>query len=92
MLQEPFYHCRVEVGKTTWTVIKAECGTDVAIHFLVKHLKGTSALRLFRLFPGLRRELWNSQLWGGSYFVETIGSTSGENVRKYIERQKNVQR
>ena len=32
MSQKPFYHCRVEVGKTTWTVVKAECGTDVAVH------------------------------------------------------------
>lgn len=32
MLKKPFYHCRVEVGKTTWTVVKAECGTDVAVH------------------------------------------------------------
>lgn len=28
MRKKPFYHCRVEVGKTTWTVAKAECGTN----------------------------------------------------------------
>lgn len=26
-----------------------------------------------------------------SYFVESIGSTSEENILRYIERQKNVQ-
>jgi len=35
--------------------------------------------------------LWKGHLWNGSYFVETIGSTSEDNIRRYIERQKNVQ-
>ena len=37
--------------------------------------------------PQLRKSLWKGQLWDGSYFCETIGSTSEE---KYIERQKTV--
>jgi putative transposase len=57
----------------------------------VKHLKGTSGLRMFRQFPELKKSLWNGELWNGSYFVETIGSTSEENIKRYIERQKNVQ-
>ncbi len=63
----------------------------LSITFIVKHLKGTSGLRLFRKYPELRNQLWRGELWNGSYFVETIGSTSEENVRKYIERQNNVQ-
>ena len=52
-----------------------------------EHLKGTSAIRLFREFPRLRETQRKNQLWNPSYFVETIGSTSEENVRRYIASQ-----
>ena len=58
----------------------------------VKYLKGISGNRLFTEFPSLRERLWKGQLWNGSYFAESIGSTSEENVLRYIERQKNCQR
>lgn len=58
---------------------------------IVKYLKGISGNRLLACFPELREKLWRGELWNGSYFLETIGSTSEENIRKYIERQKNVQ-
>lgn len=64
----------------------------LSITFIVKHLKGTSGLRLFKLYPELRNQLWRGQLWNGSYFIETIGSTSEENVKRYIAHQQNVQR
>ena len=38
-------------------------------------------------FPELRKTQKKHQLWNPSYFVETIGSTSEENVRKYILSQ-----
>ena len=46
---------------------------------------------LLKEFPELRESLWKGQLWNGSYFCETIGSVSEENILKYIERQKNCQ-
>lgn len=58
---------------------------------IVKYLKGISGNTLLKEFPELRRSLWRGQLWNGSYFCETIGSVSAENVLKYIERQKNCQ-
>lgn len=64
----------------------------LSITFIVKHLKGTSGLRLFRKHPDLRNQLWRGQLWNGSYFIETIGSTSEENIKRYIAHQRNVQR
>ena len=100
------YLCSVlkQIGEENdFTVVKAEVGESDHVHcfvsappklsvtFLVKHLKGTSGLRLFKQFPELRDKLWKGQLWNGSYFVETIGSTSEENILKYIARQKNVQ-
>lgn len=58
---------------------------------IVKYLKGISGIELFREFPELRQKLWRGQLWNGSYFAESIGSISEENIRRYIERQKNCQ-
>ena len=58
---------------------------------IVKNLKGISGHILLNEFPNLRKHLWKGQLWNGSYFVETIGSTSEENILHYIERQKSCQ-
>ena len=32
-------------------------------------------------------QLWKGELWNHSYYVETIGSVSEENIRRYIEHQ-----
>ena len=82
---------RCEVGEMDHVHCFISAPPKLSITFLIKHLKGTSGLRLFRQFPELREKLWRGELWNGSYFVETIGSTSEENVKRYIERQKNVQ-
>ena len=58
---------------------------------VVKYLKGITGRKLLDEFPELRKNLWKGQLWNNSYFVESIGSTSEENIRKYIERQKTCQ-
>ena len=81
-----------EVGEADHVHCFVSAPPKLSITFIVKHLKGVSGLRLFREYPELRQSLWHGQLWNGSYFVETIGSTSEENVRRYIDRQKNVQR
>ena len=59
----------------------------LSITYIVKHLKGTSAMRLFKAFPELRETLRNGKLWSASYFVETIGATSEENIKRYIASQ-----
>ncbi|WP_277662809.1 IS200/IS605 family transposase, partial [Galactobacillus timonensis] len=79
-----------EVGEADHVHCFVSAPPKLSITFIVKHLKGVSGLRLFREYPELRQSLWHGQLWNGSYFVETIGSTSEENVRRYIDRQKNV--
>ena len=40
------------------------------------------------MFPHLRDTQKRHKLWNPSYFVETIGSTSEENIRRYIAAQK----
>ena len=59
------------------------------ITLLVKYLKGISGRKLFEQFPELREKLWKGQLWNHSYYVETIGSVSEENIRRYILAQDN---
>lgn len=63
----------------------------ISITQIVKYLKGISGNTLLKEFPELRKSLWRGQLWNGSYFVETIGSISEDNIKRYIERQKNCQ-
>ena len=63
----------------------------ISVTQIVKYLKGISGHTLLHEYPKLRESLWRGQLWNGSYFCETIGSVSEENVLFYIERQKNVQ-
>lgn len=63
----------------------------ISVTQIVKYLKGISGNQLFREYPQLRKSLWKGQLWNGSYFCETIGSTLEENILRYIERQKDCQ-
>ena len=56
--------------------------TDIA-----KYLKGITGRKLFEQYPQIRSQLWKGQLWNHSYYVETIGCVSEENIRKYIEHQ-----
>lgn len=58
---------------------------------IVRYLKGISGRYLFIEFPEIKDQLWHGHLWNDSYFVETIGSTSEDNIKKYIERQSNHQ-
>lgn len=86
-----------------FTVVQCKVGENDHVHCfvsappklsvtqIVKYLKGISGNTLLKEFQELRNVLWNGQLWNGSYFCETIGSTSEENILKYIERQKNCQ-
>ena len=94
----------IQIGQEKgFTVVQAEVGESDHVHCFVtappklsitdiaRWMKGISGRHLLIEFPEIKEKLWRSHLWNGSYFVETIGSTSEENVRKYIERQRNVQ-
>ena len=63
----------------------------ISVTNIVKYLKGISGNTILSEFPELRNSLWKGNLWNCSYFAETIGSTSEENIRAYIERQQNAQ-
>ena len=44
--------------------------------------KGITGRKLFERFLEIGNQLWNH-----SYYVETIGSVSEENIRRYMEHQ-----
>ena len=103
-ISERLYELCYEIAKAKgFTVVEVKVGENDHVHCfvsappkisitqIVKYLKGISGNRLLEEFPELRKSLWKGHLWNGSYFVETIGSTSEDNVRRYIERQKNAQ-
>ena len=60
---------------------------DITVSNAVRHLKGESAILLFRRFQWLRKSYWSGHLWNPAYFAETIGSTSESNIRRYITAQ-----
>ena len=103
-ISERLYELCHEIAKAKgFTIVEIKAGENDHVHCfvsappkisitqIVKYLKGISGNRLLEEFPELRKSLWKGHLWNGSYFVETIGSTSEDNIRRYIERQKNVQ-
>ena len=104
-ISERLYELLKEIGdEKGFTVVEAKVGEQDHVHCFVsappKHsvtdivrwLKGISGRHLLMEFPEISQKLWKGHLWNGSYFCETIGSTSEDNILAYIERQKNVQR
>lgn len=54
---------------------------------IVKWLKGISGRVLLYRNKELARKLYRGHLWSSTYYVETIGSTIEDNIRRYIENQ-----
>ena len=77
--EEDHIHCFISAPPT------------ISVTAIVKYLKGISGRLLLKEYPELRKFLFRGELWSGSYFAETIGSTSEGNIRRYIEGQKTKQ-
>jgi putative transposase len=43
--------------------------------------------KLVQQFLEIRSKLWKGELWNHSYYCETIGSVSEENIKRYMEHQ-----
>ena len=63
---------------------------QLSIHRAIKRIKGKSSHDLREEFPWLKSRI--PTLWTNSYFVSTVGGAPLAQVRKYIERQKEVSR
>lgn len=77
----------MEIGEQDYIHLFVSAHPKYSIGQIVKWIKGISGIKLFKKFPELKHSLWKGQLWSHSYYVETIGSTSEENIRRYIENQ-----
>jgi putative transposase len=54
---------------------------------IVKVLKGTSAIQLFKAVPSLRTQLRKGHVWSPSYYVGTAGTVTSETIKRYIQMQ-----
>ena len=84
-----------------WLIIAKEIQPDhihlfltippaIAVATAVKILKGTTAKKLFMMFPELKNNLWGGHLWAPSYYVGTAGNMSAETIKRYIERSEHI--
>ena len=90
-IEKGFNVVECKVGESDHVHCFVSAPPKISVTQIVKYLKGISGNTLLKEFPELRNHLWKGQLWNGLYFCETIGSTSEENILRYIERQKNCQ-
>lgn len=86
-IEKDFTIKAMEIGESDHIHLFVSAHPKYSIGQIVKWIKGISGIKLFKKFPNLRRSLWRGQLWSHSYYVETIGSTSEENIKRYIENQ-----
>jgi len=50
-------------------------------------LKGKLAIRLFRSYPGLKKQIyWGNHFWARGYFVSTVGLDE-DLIRRYVQHQ-----
>ena len=66
-----------------------DCKPQHYIPNIIKALKGVSA-RLLMLEYGdeLKKKLWGRHLWNPSYFIATVSENTEEQIRNYIQNQK----
>ena len=76
-----------EVGEGDHVHCFVSAPPKLSVTNIVKYLKGITGRKLYEKYPELRSKLWKGELWNHSYYVETIGSVSEENIRRYIEHQ-----
>ncbi len=55
---------------------------------IVKVLKGTTSVVMFREHPNLRLVFRHGHLWSPSYYVGSVGHVSEETVARYVRDQK----
>jgi len=82
----------MEIGLDDHIHLLVSAPPKISVSTIVKQLKGTSSLRLFALYPELKKQLWTSKsersLWSPGYYVESIGSVNEDAVAKYIDDQR----
>ena len=55
---------------------------------IMQVVKSISAREFFKIFPDIKKQyFWSGKLWTQSYYVETIGASTEESIRKYVQNQ-----
>ena len=50
--------------------------------------KSITARELFKMKPGLKRDLWGGEFWADGYYVATVGERAGwDVVERYVQNQ-----
>ena len=65
-----------------------QCNPQHFIPNILKIFKGISARKLFLKHPEIKNKLWNGHLWNPSYFVATVSENTEEQIKRYIQTQK----
>ena len=81
----------LEIGLDDHVHLMVSAPPKLSVTTIVSCLKGTSAFRLFRLHPELKKFYQKKEdrhLWSPSYFVESIGVSNEKAVAKYIDDQR----
>ncbi len=73
------------------------------VHFLVQSvpaysvtklvilIKSITAWEVFRLYPHVKKQLWDGEFWTDGYFVRTVGRHSDEGtIRDYVKKLRDV--
>lgn len=77
----------LEVGDQNHVHVFVSAHPKHSISYIAKMLKGITGRKLLYELPEIKQHLWKGELWNPSYYVETIGSVSEENIKRYIEAQ-----
>lgn len=62
-----------------------QCPPSIAVHFLIKQIKGRTATAIRSKYPHLKSRM--PSLWSRSYFVSTTGGVSLDVVKQYVISQ-----
>lgn len=65
-----------------------ECSPQHYIRDIMKALKGVSARLIMKEFPSIKSKLWGGHLWNTSYFIANACENTEEQIRNYIQNQK----
>ena len=66
-----------------------DCKPQHYIPDMIKALKGVSGRLLIKEFGDeLRKKLWGGHIWNPSYFIATVSGNTEDQVRAYIQSQK----
>jgi putative transposase len=65
-----------------------DCSPQHFIPNIIKAMKGVSARHMFKEHPEIKNKIWGGSLWNPSYYVSTVSDTTEEQIRRYIQSQK----